>query len=1773
MDNLSGQVIRGYELHELIGEGGFGAVYRATQTVVDREVAIKIILPQYANQPEFIRRFEAEAKTVARLDHLHIVSLFDYWRDPTGAYLVLRFLRGGTVKDLIKEQGALAPPTAARIFSQVAGALATAHRLGVVHRDVKPANILLDTEKNAYLSDFGIAKSSLGDKSVQSKVSSESSLTGSAGYISPEQINLAEVTPRSDIYSMTLVLYEMLTGQHAYPEATTSIALFVKHTNEQLPPLINFPEKINAIIQKGAAKRPEDRYADILEMASDFRNAIVEAGLVNVQSQGGIVHDFDTSSFMKVLGSIGEIVNPYKGLHAFQESDAQDFFGRETLTNEILDKLDDNHPLARFLVVVGPSGSGKSSVVKAGVIPELRKDALPGSEDWYYVEMVPGINPMTELEEALSRVAATPLQNLHERLMSDTKALHQVIKEIVPLASELVIVIDQFEEAFTVGDERVRSHFLQSLYEAVVIEDSRLRVIATLRADFYDRPLSEAKFGQLIQQRTVVVLPLSAEELERAITAPASQVKVFYERGLPSQIVTEVIDQPGVLPMLQYALTELFEKREEQLLTHKAYQELGGVLGALARRAEEIYQGLDDEHQEAVRQLMLRLVTLGEGSEDTRRRALQSEALAAAEDKKVMQAVIDMFSSYRLLTTDRDPATRSPTVEVAHEALIRQWQRLRTWLDETREDVRLQRLLAGEAQEWADSGRDSSFLLRGGRLVQYEEWAKTTTIALTALDKEFIVVSAAERDRIDEEERLRQIREREQERTARQRLQLLLVGAMIAGVIGIALAVLAFQQRSVAETNLVEANAQGTNAAVQQVTAVAAAGTAVAAQGTSDANAQEAIANLDEANAQRERAAVQQAIAETAAAVAVIAQETSVANAAEAVEARSTAVLQVTDVAAAQLTSVANLEIANNESARAATQQSVAEVAAATAVAAQSAAEVAAIESRSLALAGGANDFLGQNSPLALFFAIEANRGIAEEDVSPLAQRVLSLAVFSSPRARLQVGSPVTAVQFLPLPADAAASTSDNAIPAGLQAVSTTEDGRILLWDIQTQTSTEFTGRHNGRVNGMVLNPQNPNMLITVGSDGEGIIWLVDQRAEARRLVSGNSNVPARTVAISDTENPRIAIGYENGRIVVFDTNGSLIRELPEVSVNAVNSITFVPNLDETQNNANDMVIAFDDTTRYWDDNFNGTGIFVPFDLGNVLARLGKVQDVAFGNDSEFVLTSTFTGVIRQRRQDAFGDPEDFVLTSESDVGNRPQLWEIDVNNTDSADDTVSPLRVSYPEHLGQVLSVTFSPNGEFIVSTAADGTAFLSDAAGGQLVRRLLAHDAAVLDAAFDDDGRFILTAGADGDLYLWDVNTNIGNEVPYDGTGDDDVINSSVSQVRFTEDGRIFSGSDRGEVAIWTYENLTPDFVNPLLVESLIPQVVYRLVELGTDTENPTMRLLTGSLDMRYYDVASGTILSSYQRPELRSFVNDIAVTDDGNLAVWAGGYFQRVGDRDVLARDIRIPILALWDTNSGQPVRDFALNNEQPLTATTLPTATPVSTDDTTAQENQAIDNSITAVAISPDNRLLVSGDENGVIIVWDLQTGQQLVELEGHTDIISVLRFNENSGDTTQFQLLSGSADRLIILWEIPIDVSADTLPDIVRGFLKVRFIGHTDLINDVDFNPVQNVDGGDDTDTSNPTIVSGSEDRRVILWDATTGEILQILGEQSSPITTVQFTPEGAGVVFGTLDGRVLFKGVDSPEEIIEWAENNRYILSCEEVGQRGEDTETCGSES
>jgi WD40 repeat protein/DNA-binding SARP family transcriptional activator len=469
---------------------------------------------------------------------------------------------------------------------------------------------------------------------------------------------------------------------------------------------------------------------------------------------------------------IVRVRNPYKGLRPFLEADADDFFGRELLTTQLVERAVTD----RFVAVVGPSGSGKSSVVRAGVVPALRE------RGFRVVEVTPGAYPLEELEAALLRIAENPPASLLEQLASDERGLLRAVKRVLPGdASELLLVLDQLEELFTlVGDERVREHYLASIECAVRDPHSRVRVLATLRADFYDRPLQYRGFAELVRDGAEVVLPLSPEELERSIATPARQVGLRLEEGLLAEIVADVVDEPSALPLLQYALTELVERRDGVLLTRAAYREIGGISGALAGSAEAVYGRLDDARREAARQLFLRLVAIGPGA-ITRRRVERREL----DSLDGVSAVIDEFGAARLLSFDRDPRSGEPTVELAHEALLGAWERLRGWADGAREDVRLHRRLGIAAGEWDDADRDGSFLLRGSQLARFESWAEASVLSRTELEDAFLQASLADRQR-----------ERDRERRSVVRLRALAAVLAVAVAGAAALAVLALVQSS-----------------------------------------------------------------------------------------------------------------------------------------------------------------------------------------------------------------------------------------------------------------------------------------------------------------------------------------------------------------------------------------------------------------------------------------------------------------------------------------------------------------------------------------------------------------------------------------------------------------------------------------------------------------------------------------------------------------------------------------------------------------------------------------------------------------------------------------------------------------------------------------------------------------------------------------------------------------------------------------------------------------
>jgi WD40 repeat protein/DNA-binding SARP family transcriptional activator len=700
-----GRSVRGYELREQMGGGDLGVVYRAYQPSVGREVAVKVIRPELVNEPSFVRGFEAEAQLVAQLEHPHLVPLHDYWRDPEGAYLVMRWLRGGSLQQAL-ERGPWNLEPASRLLTQVASGLGYAHRQGVVHRDVKPANVLLDEDGNAYLSDFGIA-ARLVDADAGTRPP-----TSSPAYVPPEELAGRPLTLRSDIYGLGLLTFELLAGQR--PPMDGALPSLHALRPELAPAL-------DDLVARATASDPNERYESADHFVAAFAAAV-----------GAPIAETYTPT-----------ENPYKGLQAFGEADAGDFHGRAALVDELVRAVGDR----RLVAVVGPSGIGKSSVVKAGLVPALRGGALEGSERWLLTDMFPGSYPYEELASALLRIAVERPDALVEELGRDELGIRRVVKRILPGDSQLLLVIDQFEELFTLtADEEVRRRFLAGLTALVADQRSPVRVLVTLRADFLDHPLRYPEFGEFLRGGMVAVAAPSEDELAEAIDRPARRHGVRFEPGLVSQIVADVRDQPGALPLLQYALTELFAARTADILTLESYVTTGGVVGALGRRAEELYDGLRPSAQAACRHVFLRLVNADPGAQDTRRRVSRRELHQLELGLEAVEEILERYGEHRLLSFDREPLTRTPTVEVAHEAILYQWERLGGWIAERREDLLLHRRLVEAVGEWNDAQRDPGYLPREGRLAQFEAWTATTDLALTAGEREFLAEARAGAD-------------------------------------------------------------------------------------------------------------------------------------------------------------------------------------------------------------------------------------------------------------------------------------------------------------------------------------------------------------------------------------------------------------------------------------------------------------------------------------------------------------------------------------------------------------------------------------------------------------------------------------------------------------------------------------------------------------------------------------------------------------------------------------------------------------------------------------------------------------------------------------------------------------------------------------------------------------------------------------------------------------------------------------------------------------------
>ncbi len=461
----------------------------------------------------------------------------------------------------------------------------------------------------------------------------------------------------------------------------------------------------------------------------------------------GLENEFPGASWLPVIcqnpavelptwQKLGGIVPcPYRGLSAFGEKDAEFFFGREEFTDNLVRQV----KRKSLVAVVGASGSGKSSVVFAGMVPQLRQDT---TQNWQIVFFRPGKNPFEALAIALiswqhpgedkdNRLAELELET---ELKHNSANLSQILEQIVTKESHLcslVVIVDQFEELYTLTPEVERQPFLDALLHACDWVPG-LKLVITLRADFYGYALSCRPFSDALQDGALNNGSMTREELLNAIEKPAAKMQTRFEEGLINKLIDGVWGEPGRLPLLEFALTQLWSKIDNGLLTHKAYEEIGGVDLALANYAEQVFAGLSLVDRERSQKVFMQLVRLGEGTEATRRLATFDEVKSENWD------LVIHLANERLLVTNYNKKNDTQTVEIIHEALIRNWRRLQKWMQVDGDFRRWQEQLRGAIYQWESNNHDEGGLLRGISLTIAEDWQQNRYDELNQREVSFI---------------------------------------------------------------------------------------------------------------------------------------------------------------------------------------------------------------------------------------------------------------------------------------------------------------------------------------------------------------------------------------------------------------------------------------------------------------------------------------------------------------------------------------------------------------------------------------------------------------------------------------------------------------------------------------------------------------------------------------------------------------------------------------------------------------------------------------------------------------------------------------------------------------------------------------------------------------------------------------------------------------------------------------------------------------------------
>jgi WD40 repeat protein len=1107
----------------------------------------------------------------------------------------------------------------------------------------------------------------------------------------------------------------------------------------------------------------------------------------------------------------GVVVCPFKGLASFDVEDARFFFGRERLVAEMVARLAG----APLMGIVGPSGSGKSSALRAGLLPALADGVLPGSERWTFALMRPGEHPMRTLEDATQAAA-----------MGDHR---------------LVIAVDQFEELFVAcRDERERAAFVDALVAAARHPRRRACVLVAVRADFYGRCATYPELWRLLGANQVPVGPMRRDELRRAIELPAQRAGLEVEPDLTDALTADVEGEPGALPLLSTALLELWQRRDGRRLCLAAYEQSGGVHGAVARLAEGGYQRLDAAQQRLARAILLRLVGAGEGDTVVRARVALEEFPGEAG------AVLAELTDSRLLTVS------AGEVEVAHEALLREWPRLRGWLEEDAEGRRLHHHLRAAAREWDAGGRDPGELYRGARLTAAEDWAVDHDPDLNALERGFLDEGLAAGDR------------------AHRRLRTVLAGVVSLLLLAVIAGAIALDQRG-------EARHQAVAAAAQRL------GAQALAEGDLDRSLLLARQGVALDDSLQTRGNLLAALVRSPAAIGVLRGDgDALVNLSLSPDGRTLAFIEndgtlrfvatrtrratgrpialpghtgclvdalarfdhlqyspdgsrmavggcqpvLLDVATHRIQT--RLQIGGDGHDRLVSALRFSPDGGTLYAAVGFSAHPGVLLMR---LDGRTGQRVGRAVPIrsdewmTLMPTSDGRRLVTTE--SDAVETVIRDARTLRPVRRLPVGGSHAAlspddrtlllgerdgsVRFVDLDTGkvrVASGRHDGVVERGVfsadgrWAITAGKDNRLIVWDVRSAAAGEVLAGHSGRVSALAVSGDS-RTLYSTALDGQVLVWdLAGTRRLGRPFTVGLDRFGALPRHALSPDGRILAVGRPDGTVGVFD--GVTLRPISSFRVvtgrgAAVVGMGWVPGARLIAVGGNAGFLALVDPLR---------GQVVKRLYGHAAVRPTHlaygVYASAFSSDGRLMITGADDGTVREWALPSgrpIGRP--LKLPIVGDVSLSPDGRTMAVAVPEGTDDPgVQIFDVATHRRLAALSEdesiwdvARFTPDGRFIVAGSTKGWVRLWSATTWKPATRILAgHAGAVLSESVSPNGRTLATGGADGTVRLWDLSTQrpVGAPLP--------ALPGRGTVAQFTPDGKsLFALTDAGRAFRW--------------------------------------------------------------------------------------------------------------------------------------------------------------------------------------------------------------------------------------------------------------------------------------------------------------------------------------------------------------------------------------